>query len=80
MFTYWDRLENQFDEVEARRSRPEPHREPFCQDQSDLWPPSPWRDQSFSNGGCFPLPTISLDASWREVGSSINPTPELNRK
>jgi hypothetical protein len=80
MYPDWTRLMDFAKEVEARRSRLESSGPALCQDQSDLGPTGPGRDQSFSNGGCFPLPAPRLDASRWQAGACINPTPELNRK
>ena len=77
----WLRLMAQLKEVEARRSRSKPGGPALCQESWDFCGANlPDRDQSFSNGGCFPLSTPRLDVTRWEVGACINTNTELNRK
>lgn len=69
------RLMDQCKEVEARRTRLESDSRTF---PFESWfgcgALGPGRDQSFSNGGCFPVPTPRMDASGREAGARKSST------
>lgn len=77
----WAGLEDQFNAVENRREGLESHCESLCQEPWDEGRfVGAWRDQSFSNGGCHPLPIPTLDAIGRQAVTGITSNPEPNRK
>ena len=81
MYPDWTRLVDFAKEVEARRSRPKPNCSTLCQyTRTDDWFDGFRRDQSFSNGGCFPLSSPCLDAGGWKAGACINTNKKLDRE
>jgi len=68
-------------EMETRHQGSESRGPALCQEAWDFCGTiESRRDKSFSNGGCFPLPTPRLDVTRRKVGASLNSNKELARK
>lgn len=61
----WIRLQDQFDALAPRRSRSQSSGPALCQQEQNGWTNESGRNQSFSNGGCIPLPTPRLDVTGR---------------
>lgn len=75
MYPDWTRLMDFAKKMEARQPGSKSGGPALCQESwTDCGCLGTGRDKSFSNGGCFPLPSISLDVAWREVDPSKHST------